>query len=92
MKCHQYYPDYHESVAFGDMTIRCTTQTEFPIHTARTLVLMKVHITTCNVLETLKTVHSLNLCGHFLVKIHCLEGPILEKLLSCICHGICSLG
>jgi protein tyrosine phosphatase len=41
VKCHQYYPNWQESEAFGDMTIHCNTQTEFPIHTARTLVLMK---------------------------------------------------
>jgi len=41
VKCHQYYPNWQESEAFGDMTIHCSTQTDFPIHTARTLVLMK---------------------------------------------------
>lgn len=41
VKCHQYYPNRHESVAFEDMTICCGTQTDFPIHTARTLVLIK---------------------------------------------------
>ncbi|PNF39793.1 hypothetical protein B7P43_G03502 [Cryptotermes secundus] len=41
VKCHQYYPDLRENIVFGDMTIRCTTEVNFPIHTARTLVLVK---------------------------------------------------
>ncbi|XP_021940595.1 receptor-type tyrosine-protein phosphatase H-like isoform X2 [Zootermopsis nevadensis] len=41
VKCHQYYPNLRESVVFGDMTIRCTTEIKFTIHTARTLVLIK---------------------------------------------------
>ncbi|XP_069678301.1 receptor-type tyrosine-protein phosphatase H-like isoform X2 [Periplaneta americana] len=41
IKCHQYYPNLRENVTYGDMTICCTTEIKFPIHTARTLVLMK---------------------------------------------------
>ncbi|PSN57248.1 hypothetical protein C0J52_02540 [Blattella germanica] len=41
LKCHQYYPNLQESLVFGDMTIRCTKEMNFPIHTARTLVLIK---------------------------------------------------
>jgi len=44
VKCHQYYPNFRESLSFGDMTVHCTTETNFPIHTARTLVLVKVCI------------------------------------------------
>lgn len=66
------------------MTIHCSTQTEFPIHTARTLVLIKVHYH-LQFVRDFKNLHILlNICSCFVVEVFYLELIICKELLSCI--------